>query len=94
MHFLVNDAVCFVIHSGNYSESADLLKLNPIPYLIAEILASNIGSAMTITGNPQNILIGMQSGIPSITYVCSIFCPISFIGMLLIVVIDQTAFSE
>ncbi len=36
---------------------------NPIPYLIAVILSSNIGSVMTITGNPQNMLIGVSSDI-------------------------------
>jgi Na+/H+ antiporter NhaD/arsenite permease-like protein len=40
------------------------LKRNPIPYLLATATASNIGSVATITGNPQNILIGSLSRIP------------------------------
>ena len=36
----------------------------PLPYLLALATASNIGSTATITGNPQNILIGSISGIP------------------------------
>src|SRR2546427_3633589 len=37
--------------------------IKPIPYLLAIATASNIGSVATITGNPQNILIGSFSGI-------------------------------
>ena len=55
-------------------------KINPIPYLIAEILASNIGSAMTITGNPQNMLIGIHSGISYSSFLLHLL-PISLIGM-------------
>ncbi|HXF60625.1 MAG TPA: SLC13 family permease, partial [Caldilineaceae bacterium] len=36
----------------------------PIPYLVALVTAANIGSAGTITGNPQNMIIGVASGIP------------------------------
>jgi Na+/H+ antiporter NhaD/arsenite permease-like protein len=60
--FLVNDIVCltmtpFVLHM------ARLLQRPPVPYLIAVATASNIGSVATITGNPQNMLIGSLSGI-------------------------------
>ncbi len=39
------------------------LKLNPIPYLLAIAAATNIGSLATLSGNPQNILVGSFSGI-------------------------------
>ncbi|MBD2508401.1 anion transporter [Nostoc muscorum FACHB-395] len=40
-----------------------LLKLKPIPYLLALAGATNLGSVATLSGNPQNILIGSFSGI-------------------------------
>jgi Na+/H+ antiporter NhaD/arsenite permease-like protein len=40
-----------------------MLRLRPIPYLVALVTAANIGSAATITGNPQNMIIGVASGI-------------------------------
>ncbi len=40
------------------------LHRNPIPYLIGLVTAANIGSAATIVGNPQNMIIGVSSGIP------------------------------
>ena len=56
--FLVNDAVV-LIFTPIIISICQRVKINPLPYLIAEILSSNIGSVMTITGNPQNMLIGI-----------------------------------
>ncbi len=88
--FLVNDAVV-LLFTPVIIQICRSAKLNPIPYLIAEILSSNIGSAMTITGNPQNILIGMQSGIPYTFFLLHLL-PISLVGMFLIVVVTKLFF--
>src|SRR3989449_2536939 len=66
--FLVNDIVClvmtpFVVHL------AYRLRLPPIPYVVAVATASNIGSTATITGNPQNMLIGSLSGISYLDFI-------------------------
>jgi Na+/H+ antiporter NhaD/arsenite permease-like protein len=60
---LINDTVCLVF-TPLVLGLADRLRLNPLPYLLALCMASNIGSVATITGNPQNIMIGTFSGIP------------------------------
>ncbi|MGI8935637.1 MAG: SLC13 family permease [Phormidesmis sp.] len=39
------------------------LKLNPVPYLLEIAGTTNIGSVVTLSGNPQNILVGSFSGI-------------------------------
>ncbi len=39
------------------------LDINPTPFLIAEILASNIGGAATLIGDPPNIIIGSRAGL-------------------------------
>lgn len=80
--FLVNDAVVLLYTPIVISICRDS-KINPIPYLIAEILASNTGSAMTITGNPQNMLIGINSGISYSKFLLHLM-PVSIIGMLII----------
>ncbi len=41
---------------------ADKLGINPIPYLITEILSSNIGGTATLIGDPPNIIIGSAAG--------------------------------
>lgn len=81
--FLVNDAVV-LLFTPVIIGICRSLKLNPIPFLIAEILSSNIGSAMTITGNPQNMLIGINSGI-SYGHFLLFLLPVSLTGMLVIV---------
>ncbi len=40
----------------------------PVPYLVALATAANIGSAAMITGNPQNMIIGVASGISYIRF--------------------------
>lgn len=61
--FFVNDTVCLVL-APLVLEVAITLRRNPVPYLLAVAMASNAGSLATLTGNPQNMLIGSFSGIP------------------------------
>jgi Na+/H+ antiporter NhaD/arsenite permease-like protein len=42
---------------------AQRLRVSPVPYLIAEVLASNIGGAATLIGDPPNIIIGSRAGL-------------------------------
>lgn len=81
--FLVNDAVV-LLFTPIIISICRKTNLNPIPYLIAEILSSNIGSTMTITGNPQNMLIGISSNISYVDFLIKLL-PISLIGMIIIV---------
>src|ERR1700758_3687288 len=60
--FFVNDIVCLVMVHFVLSITRKM-KVQPLPYLLAVATASNIGSVATITGNPQNMLIGSFSGI-------------------------------
>jgi Na+/H+ antiporter NhaD/arsenite permease-like protein len=90
--FLVNDAVVLLYTPIVISICRDS-KINPIPYLIAEILASNTGSAMTITGNPQNMLIGLNSGISYSKFLLHLM-PVSFIGMLIIYFVIKYIYPE
>ncbi len=39
------------------------LKLNPIPFIISAIFASNVGGTATLIGDPPNIMIGSQAGL-------------------------------
>ncbi len=47
---------------------AAALGVSPLPYLIAEILASNVGGMATLIGDPPNILIGSAAGIDFATF--------------------------
>jgi Na+/H+ antiporter NhaD/arsenite permease-like protein len=55
--FLNNDIVCFVF--APIVGSALLRKqLNPVPFLVALAISSNLGAGATLIGNPQNMMIG------------------------------------
>jgi Na+/H+ antiporter NhaD/arsenite permease-like protein len=58
----VNDTIC-VLFTPILLEAVLRARLVPAPYLIALVTSSNIGSVMTLTGNPQNMLVGIFSGI-------------------------------
>lgn len=80
--FLVNDAVV-LLFTPIIINICRKGRLNPLPYLIAEILASNIGSVMTITGNPQNMLIGINSGLSYSEFLLRLL-PVSAAGLAII----------
>jgi Na+/H+ antiporter NhaD/arsenite permease-like protein len=53
-----------------------------VPYLLAVAMASNIGSTATITGNPQNMMVGSFSQIPYAQFSASL-APVALIGLVL-----------
>jgi Na+/H+ antiporter NhaD/arsenite permease-like protein len=72
---LANDIVCLAM-APVLVEGCVRRRLNPVPFLLALACASNVGSAATLIGNPQNMLIGqvlhlsfsrylLQAGVPS-----------------------------
>jgi Na+/H+ antiporter NhaD/arsenite permease-like protein len=60
--FFVNDIICLVMVPFVLTATRRM-GLKPVPYLLALATASNIGSVATITGNPQNMLVGSLSQI-------------------------------
>jgi Na+/H+ antiporter NhaD/arsenite permease-like protein len=58
------------------------LRFHPLPHLIGLATASNVGSTGTITGNPQNMIIGIQSHISYLRFAARLF-PIAVLGLAL-----------
>ena len=79
--FLVNDATCLIL-TPLVLELALALKRTPQPYLLAVAMASNVGSVATITGNPQNIMIGSFSRIPYAEF-SAVLAPVALVGLVL-----------
>jgi Na+/H+ antiporter NhaD/arsenite permease-like protein len=88
--FFVNDTMCLVL-TPLVLEIAAALRRNPVPYLLAVAMAANIGSAATITGNPQNMMIGSFSGIPYRHFLATL-APVSLAGMVLAVAVIFVAY--
>jgi len=79
--FFVNDIICLVMVPFVLTATRRL-GVPPLPYLLAVATASNIGSVATITGNPQNMLIGSFSGITYREFLWRLG-PIAAVGLLL-----------
>ena len=54
--FFINDVVCLAL-TPLIIDAAEIADVDPIPLLLGLATASNIGSAATITGNPQNMIV-------------------------------------
>lgn len=83
--FFVNDTMCLVL-TPLVLEITARLKRNAVPYLLAVAMAANIGSVATITGNPQNMMIGSFSGIPYRAFAAAL-SPVAAAGLVLTVVL-------
>jgi Na+/H+ antiporter NhaD/arsenite permease-like protein len=79
--FLLNDAICLVM-TPLVADIAARLRRDPVPYLLGVAMASNIGSTATITGNPQNILIGSFSGLSYGSFAAAL-SPVAAAGLVL-----------
>jgi len=83
--FLVNDAVCLVM-APLVIEVTRSLRRDPIPYLLTVAMASNVGSTATITGNPQNMIVGAVSRIPYTTFAATL-TPVAVVGLLFVILL-------
>ena len=57
----VNDTICLVV-TPVLLAALGPLRVRPTPYLIGLAMGANVGSVISITGNPQNMLVGIWSG--------------------------------
>ena len=78
----VNDVVCLVM-APIVLDLVRRLHLPPVPYLIALATAANVGSVATLTGNPQNMLVGSFSGISYRAFLLR-EAPVAVVGLALV----------
>lgn len=83
--FFVNDTMCLVL-TPLVLDITVRLRRNPVPYLLAVAMASNVGSVATITGNPQNMMIGSFSRIPYTAFAARL-APVAAVGLVLTIVV-------
>ncbi|MCL4876692.1 MAG: anion transporter [Anaerolineae bacterium] len=76
----LNDTICLMF-APLVTELTLRLRRDPIPYLIGLATATNIGSTATITGNPQNLIIGQASDISYLTF-AAYLTPVALMGLL------------
>jgi Na+/H+ antiporter NhaD/arsenite permease-like protein len=75
----LNDTICIML-TPLVLDITLAAKRNPIPYLIALATAANIGSVATLTGNPQNMIIGLASHISYVDFALAL-TPVALLGL-------------
>ncbi len=70
-----NDIVCLAM-TPVVAQSCLQRRLDPVPFLVALACAANIGSAATLIGNPQNMLIGAMLQLPFAGYIHAALPPV------------------
>ncbi len=88
--FFVNDTMCLVL-TPLVLEISRQLRRNAVPYLLAVAMAANIGSVATITGNPQNMMIGSFSGIQYRTFAAAL-SPVALVGLVMTVAVIAASY--
>lgn len=73
---LVNDPVC-VVMTPLVIMICRRKRLNPFPYLMVLATSSNIGSSFTLTGNPQNMIIGSLSKLGYLRFMLLMAAPVA-----------------
>ncbi len=61
-----------------------ILEINPIPFLMTQMMASNIGGTATLIGDPPNIMIGSEAGLSFMDFVCNTGVAVIFIMIAMI----------
>jgi Na+/H+ antiporter NhaD/arsenite permease-like protein len=83
--FFVNDTICLMF-TPVILALTDRLKLPRLPYLVALATSANIGSVMSVTGNPQNALVGVTAHFTFLEFLARL-APVSAVGLVLNVVL-------
>ncbi|MGB6845535.1 MAG: SLC13 family permease [Candidatus Acidiferrales bacterium] len=80
--FFVNDTIC-LIFTPIVLVVTERLEVPPVPYLIAVAVSANVGSVMSVTGNPQNALVGITAHLPFLGFLFHL-APVSLIGLAIV----------
>ncbi len=83
--FFVNDTVCLMF-TPIVLIATERLNLPKLPYLLALTTSANIGSVMSVTGNPQNALVGVTAHFTFLEFLEHL-APVALLGLLLDVAI-------
>ena len=84
MAALVDEVTSILFTTALVLELCDHFGVNPIKYIIAVVLATNIGSSWTVLGNPVGILIAFESGLAFEDFLQFAF-PVGVISLLILI---------
>jgi len=82
----IDEVTSIIFVTAVLLEITDYFDVNPVPYVIACVMATNIGSSGTVLGNPIGILIAMRGGLSFEEFIVWAF-PIAMVSLIATIVI-------
>lgn len=89
----VDEVTSIIFVSTLIFQVCDRLKLNPLPYIMICVLATNVGSAGTMMGNPVGIYIGTKAGLTFGDFMIWAF-PIMLLALLATIAVTMVYFRK
>lgn len=86
MAALVDEVTAILLTAALVLELCDHFGVNPVKYVIAVVLATNIGSSWTVLGNPIGILIAFESGLAFEDFI-KFALPVGLISLFVLIII-------
>jgi Na+/H+ antiporter NhaD/arsenite permease-like protein len=90
--FFVNDTICLVL-TPIVLVVTERLKIPALPYLLAVASSSNVGSVMSVTGNPQNALVGISAHFSFLGFLAHL-ASVALIGLVINVAVLAAFFRQ
>jgi len=86
---MTSEVVSIIFMVAAIFEICDYFEVDPVPYLIISVLATNIGSAATVLGNPIGILIASKAGLSFEDFIVKAFplAVVCLVATILIVIV-------
>jgi len=93
MAALVDEVTSILFITALVLELCDHFEVNPVKYVIAVVLATNIGSSWTVLGNPIGILIAFESGLAFEDFI-RFALPVGLISLFVLIIITLIWFRK
>jgi len=93
MAALVDEVTSILFITALVLELCDHFEVNPVKYVIAVVLATNIGSSWTVLGNPIGILIAFESGLAFEDFI-RFALPVGLISLFVLIIIALVWFRK
>lgn len=88
--FFLNDTIVLMLTPLVLAVTREL-KRPPVPYVLALALAANVGSAAALTGNPQNLVVGLRGNLEFLEFLLALGPP-SLLGLFVVIAVLYLAY--
>ncbi|MEM3507545.1 MAG: SLC13 family permease, partial [Candidatus Bathyarchaeia archaeon] len=90
---LVDEVTSILFITSTIFHLTSKYKVNPVPFVIMAVFATNIGSSATVVGNPVGVMIALKAGLSFMEFI-RWATPIALIALIVIILICRKLFSK